>query len=293
MVKIKNLRIMKKSLLPALLFLIFNSATAQVGIGTSTPNSSSILDVNVNNLPANGKKGFLMPQVALTGTNDLTTIPNPTNGLIVYNTANAGTSPNNVVKDNVYKFLSANNAWMLMLDQNALANLSIPTVGAVLGFNKTGNDTTYLGADQGGTIRQLLFDNIRLQNAAICTYNTTTNEFTANKTGYYNFQVNLVILGPYTGNARLGVSKPYTGSASTALGQGNAFVGFFSQNYYNVGASNVPVTLSTNGLQLLTAGQKVMFLTRYIDPTSNSLNVESANYDRTLVNSVSVTYFSN
>lgn len=281
---------MMKNTLLLLSGLLFGSINAQVGVGTSTPNPSSILDVNVNNLPANGKKGLLLPQVALTGTNDVTTIPNPANGLLVYNTATTGTSPTNVVKDNVYKFLSANNAWMLMLDQNAIANLNIPTVGSVLGFNKTGNDTTYLGADQGATIRQIMFDNVRLQNAAICTFNTTTKEFVANKTGYYNFQVNLVVKGPLSGNVRLGVSRPYTG-AIPAIGS-NAFVAFLSQNTYNADSSS-PVPMAVNGLLLMTAGQKVIFLTRYIDPTVNTLDVESINYDRTLVSSVNVTYFSN
>lgn len=42
-------------------------------------------------------KGFLPPRVALTSTTDATTILNPTAGLIVYNSATAGTSPNNVI----------------------------------------------------------------------------------------------------------------------------------------------------------------------------------------------------
>ncbi|MCS3533090.1 hypothetical protein [Chryseobacterium sp. JUb7] len=176
---------------------------------------------------------------------------------------------------------------MLMLDQNSLANLSIPTVGTVLGFNKTGNDNTYLGADQGASIRQIMFDNVRLQNASICTFNTT-KELVSNKTGYYSFQLNLVVKGPFTGNARIGVSRPYTGSIPP-IGT-NAFVAFLSQNTYNVDADG-PMPLAVNGLLLMTAGQKVIFLTRYTDPTANTLDLESINYDRTLVSSLSVTYF--
>lgn len=280
---------MMKNTLLLLSGLLFGSINAQVGVGTSTPNPSSILDVNVNNLPANGKKGLLLPQVALTGTNDVTTIPNPANGLLVYNTATTGTSPTNVVKDNLYKFLASSNSWVLLLDQNALNTLSVPAIGAVLGFNKTGNDTTYLGPDQGSSIRQILFDNVRLQNTSICSYNLGTKEFVANKKGYYNFQINLVVKGPFSGDARIGVSRPYTGSP--AIGT-NAFVAFLSQNNYNV-VSGFPMTLSVSGLLLMNAGEKVVFMTRFISPTSNTLDVESINYDRTLVSSVNVTYFSN
>jgi hypothetical protein len=52
-----------------------------IGIGTSTPNASSILDVSSSN------KGILVPRVTLTGITDGTTITSPATGLIVYNTA--------------------------------------------------------------------------------------------------------------------------------------------------------------------------------------------------------------
>ena len=63
----------------------------KVGIGTASPNASAILDVTSTN------KGFLPPRVALTGTTDGSTIASPATGLFVYNSATAGTSPNNVI----------------------------------------------------------------------------------------------------------------------------------------------------------------------------------------------------
>ncbi len=54
--------------------------SAGVGIGTTTPNASALLDVTSAN------KGFLPPRVALTGPNDVSTIPNPVAALTVYNT---------------------------------------------------------------------------------------------------------------------------------------------------------------------------------------------------------------
>ena len=63
---------------------------AQVGIGTSSPNASAQLEVNSTS------KGFLPPRVALTATNAAGPVTSPAAGLLVYNTATAGTSPNNV-----------------------------------------------------------------------------------------------------------------------------------------------------------------------------------------------------
>jgi len=54
------------------------STYAQVGIGTTTPNASSVLDVSSSN------KGIIIPQVTLTGTKDAITISNPANSLMVY-----------------------------------------------------------------------------------------------------------------------------------------------------------------------------------------------------------------
>jgi len=279
---------MKKILLLAS-GLVFGSISAQVGIGTSTPNTSSILDVNVNSLPDNGKKGLLIPQVALKSTTDVATIPSPANGLLIFNTSDAGTLPSNVIKDTFYKFNASKNKWSKVYDEDT--DMKVPQVASVLGFNKTGNDTTYLGSDisGGNQIRQIMFDRIRLQ-SAVCTYDSTTKEFIANKDGYFNFQVNLVVRGPINGNVRIGVAKPYLGAKPTTMS--NASVAFLSQNTYDASAS-FPIPMAVNGLLYMNAGEKVIFMTRYIDPTVNTLDVEAINYDRTLVSSVNVTYFSN
>lgn len=77
-----------------LLFSTFNPAlfsqTKNVGIGTENPNSSALLDLDVsNNTEFPTKKGLLIPRVALTGTNDNTTITSPEASLLIYNTATA------------------------------------------------------------------------------------------------------------------------------------------------------------------------------------------------------------
>ncbi len=74
----------------ALLCSVF--ASAQVGINTTAPSASSALDIRSTN------KGFLMTKIALTGTDDVTTItPTPATGLLVYNTATAGSPGSQIV----------------------------------------------------------------------------------------------------------------------------------------------------------------------------------------------------
>jgi hypothetical protein len=72
---------------------------AQTGIGTTAPNASAKLEVAATD------KGFLPPRVALTASNAFSpivgTAANAT-GLLVYNTASAGTAPNNVVPGYYY-----------------------------------------------------------------------------------------------------------------------------------------------------------------------------------------------
>ncbi|WP_374506677.1 hypothetical protein [Flavobacterium sp.] len=80
-----------------LVFLFFvQVAIAQTGIGTTTPHASAKLEIAAND------KGFLPPRIVLTSATDGTTIPSPATGLLIYNTATAGSAPNNVVPGYYY-----------------------------------------------------------------------------------------------------------------------------------------------------------------------------------------------
>lgn len=83
--------------------LFFASAYSQVGIGTSSPNSSALLDMTSTN------KGFLLPRLNLTCINDNTSILNPANGLLVFNLAAAGTGSNAVAANSLY--FRQNSVW--------------------------------------------------------------------------------------------------------------------------------------------------------------------------------------
>lgn len=58
----------------------FISTKAQIGIGTSNPDTTAILDIS------SSSKGLLIPRVTLSSTLDATTILKPATGLLVYNT---------------------------------------------------------------------------------------------------------------------------------------------------------------------------------------------------------------
>ncbi len=87
---------MKHNFQIALFIFICGSLTAQTGIGTTTPDASAKLEVSATN------KGFLPPRVALTASNAASPITSPANGLMVFNTVTAGTSPNQVVPGYYY-----------------------------------------------------------------------------------------------------------------------------------------------------------------------------------------------
>lgn len=92
---------MRNIIIICFVFWSFTSSifAQNVGINASgvVPDASAMLDVDVSALGASAKKGVLFPRVALTSVLDITTIPSPATSLYVYNTATAGTSPNNVV----------------------------------------------------------------------------------------------------------------------------------------------------------------------------------------------------
>ena len=135
-----------------LFFLLISwSALAQTGIGTTTPNASAKLDVYSTN------KGFLPPRITLTGASDVSTIATPVAGLLIYNTATAGTAPNNVIpgyyywngtawtqisnglildasKTSSFQVAAADNNKLFLISSSTAVTVTIPT-GLPVGFS--------------------------------------------------------------------------------------------------------------------------------------------------------------
>ncbi len=126
--------------LTTLLFVSFN-IKAQVGIGTVNPNNSAALEIYSPN------KGLLLNKVNLTSNTDVTTIPNPAVGLIVYATTthNAGAT-NEILADNVYYF--SGTRWESMYRNDAfdvdIAKIKIPLIG-MYAYRKADQNLSFTG----------------------------------------------------------------------------------------------------------------------------------------------------
>jgi hypothetical protein len=85
---------MKKIIYLILMIVAFNdlvqAQTGSVGIGTAAPNTNASLELGAAN------KGLLLNRVALISADVATPLSAHVAGMIAYNTATAGTSPNNV-----------------------------------------------------------------------------------------------------------------------------------------------------------------------------------------------------
>lgn len=175
----------KKHLLLVLIGLSFMTH-AQTGIGTTTPNSSAKLEVYSTN------KGFLPPRITLTGASDVSTISTPVAGLLIYNTATAGTAPNNVVpgyyywngtawtqisnglildasKTASFQVAAADNNKLFLISSASAVTVTIPTglpVGFSCQFIQTGAGViTFLGSSV--TLNSANGLTSRVQNSAV------------------------------------------------------------------------------------------------------------------------------
>jgi hypothetical protein len=127
---------MKRGIVMIVFSLVFLNGKAQTGIGTTTPSPSAKLEV------ASTNQGFLPPRIALTATNAASPVTSPAIGLLVYNTATAGTTPNNVAPG--YYFWNGS-AWVAILGNITTSSIS---------GNGTTTTLTNFGAEvnvQGGT----------------------------------------------------------------------------------------------------------------------------------------------
>ncbi|MDP9961165.1 hypothetical protein [Chryseobacterium lathyri] len=155
----------KKQFFLASILLLSVNAYSQVGINTATPNPSAILDV------VSASKGLLIPRISLTSNTDIITVPNPTNGLLVFNLADAGSGANRVVRNNLYKFNSTTNKWELMLDENAMNALSIPAPAV---FRLSGDINSFLNGYAEGSSQLVPMDTVKNQILGLSYDNSTS-----------------------------------------------------------------------------------------------------------------------
>ena len=160
---------MPKTLLRKLLALIVPAAlaslpaTAQnVGINTSgaAPAASSLLDLDVSLLPANGKLGLLIPRMTAA---ERAALPGPVAGLLVYQVDDQGPLPgsyNPATSHGLWYYDGA--AWVRIANVN-------PGAWLITGNNNTAPATNYLGTP-AGSVDDLVF---RTNNTARVTLSGT------------------------------------------------------------------------------------------------------------------------
>lgn len=197
---------MVKNLLIIVGILLSVQVFAQTGIGTSAPNASAKLEVAATD------KGFLPPRVALTSSNVFSPIigtSSTATGLLIYNTATAGTIPNNVVpgyyfwngtawvqiagglvidnsKSAGFTLSAADNNKLFLISSASTATILVPTlpIGFSCQFIQTGTGIITL-AVSGTTLNSANGLSSRVTNSVIgLVMNSTTTGFVFGDTIY-------------------------------------------------------------------------------------------------------------
>jgi hypothetical protein len=254
-----------KKLLAILLFTftfsLYTHVSGQVAINNSAtnPDASAILDLNSGNTGVN--KGLLPPQVALSATNVAAPVTSPATGLIVYNTATAGTSPYNVIP--AYYYWNGSQ-WMLLM-QSANASGS---GWALLGNSGTTRKTNFIGTtDNTALVFKVnnYFSGIiddSLNNTYFCYHCGMTN---VGKSGHYNAAFGLGSMNQMTTgyvNAAFGNGALYritSGLANTAVGADA--MGFDSSGQNNVAVGSEALYYSPYSIDNTAIGTQAMYFT--------------------------------
>ncbi|ASW76135.1 hypothetical protein IQ37_06025 [Chryseobacterium piperi] len=290
---------MKTILLFSILSSLFHYS--QVGINTNFPDKSAILHANATH------KGLLISRVSLSGTTDITTIPKPAEGLLVFNLVNANNetpadTTDDVLENRFYSF--SNGRWHLFTEEKELnqkiSDLLLNRLITLVNMKPSGNDLSFVSSDLGNNIRRFIFDSKVTDK--LNTFNTTTGEFTAPFTGYYLVNMN-ILLKPWKNNfdpnnnvktpLLLGLSKPYTNSFPTSGLTDNIFYNAI-ENLDSARGANFITYLNLKSIIYLKTGEKTVPIVKYITPGSTegqyNLNTEANNYNRTLTNTISIIY---
>jgi hypothetical protein len=188
-------------------------------VSGTLPASNSLLELESNN------KGVLFPRVALSATNVASPLSAHIAGMTVYNTATAGTAPNNVVPG---LYFNDGTKWLRVISNaQTLDNITVTNPSA---FTPSGSFYDYIFQTES--------------NDLLNEYNTITGVFTAARTGVYS--LTLSNLGSCT-----------SGQISYAVFfsiNGNLFAG---SNYTSPGAVGGNFTSSESITVSLNAGDVV------------------------------------
>lgn len=202
---------------------------AQVGINTTSPDASSMLDISSTD------KGLLPPRIALTATNSASPVTSPATALMVYNTVTAGAGIHQVTPGYYY--------W----DSSQWVRL-ITTVSSGSGWSLTGNSGTNASTNYIGTSDDIdvVFKRNTIFSGVLGTNNTSfgRNSFNlATNTGNYNTSLGIFNLnGINSGNYNTSVG--YSNLTGTNSGSRNTVIGALNLNSNTSGTANIAIGYS-------------------------------------------------
>lgn len=209
-----------------------NLVIAQVGIGTTVPDNSSILHLNSSN------KGLLITSVAITSATDNTTIPSPATGLLIWNNGTGGFTP-------VGFYYWNNSQWNMISTGNSTSGV---TTG---GWTTSGNNSgTSSGASTTMSMGTSTYDDLVFKVNNIVTGRLGVSRAVAFGTGTSATQDGVAI----------GTNAKTTSNESVAIGYNSLTAGYRSLSLgYNAKAnSNESVAVGFNsvadGYQSLSMG---------------------------------------
>lgn len=131
----------------AFALLATSSAVAQQGFGTNRPDKSAAVEIKSPN------KGLLIPRIALTGATDNTTIANPANSLLVYNTS----TQNGMLEGYYFWKAGAVNKWIPFISELNQQTSSVSGQDLVnVDSTPTGTNTDYKVSLMAGLDKQFL-----------------------------------------------------------------------------------------------------------------------------------------
>lgn len=234
---------------------------SQVGINTTTPDPSSMLEISATN------RGVLLPRIALTGTNDTATIASPAESLLIYNTATV--AGGNAVSPGYYYWngtvwvpfssTTTNNNWSLVGNTGTLAGTNFlgTTDNQDLVFKS--NNTEFLRLKTFGVLfTPNAFRNTSVGDFALGEFQTGTNTYNTAfgyAAGYPITTGNRnVLVGGFSGrnmtSARRNVGVGYYSLFSLTTGEQNVAIGREALRQITTGVHNVAI--GDESLQSLT-----------------------------------------
>ncbi len=247
-------------------FMINNNQLQAQNLGINTtgsiPNASAGLDVDFTN------KGLLIPRIALTGTSDVTTIVTAATSLLVYNTATAGTLPNNVTPGYYY--------W------NGTKWIAFGGSGgkdwSLLGNAGTVVTTNFLGTTDNNSLafRTNNLERMRVLNTGQVAVNSTTTFATSTFFSQATANNNAVDGDASgTGDAVYGQNTG-TGSGVMGLSNNSSGIGVVADNTNTTGTGLVAAG-NNSALNSLTSGSAGAFTGTGIGIVSYATTVSSGN----------------